>query len=650
MRRLVETCAASPGVDAAAVWLADGQGGLRLGTSASLADELRTPTSDSAVAHRRLAAQAFERREFFIARATFETNALSGTNVDSSSETTIDAADLPKRIAFVPLSSDRAEGMLELHVAESLALHESTLAAFVAIGRVVDDWLKRTRIRQLQQLDGWRGEEETLVRQLHGKLEIQSVATVLACEARVLLGCDRASVTVAHGPKQKLTAASGQDRIDPRAECAGRLEALARVVAKSKRPFRWDGEAAELSEPLAEALDRYLEEVPARSLWILPLAEEEEPRHDDPLRSDDPVAGRVLGTLILERLESVAEGELTLPRAERIARAGALALANAIAHERLFLLPVWRALGKTRELFRGKLLPKTLGGISVAIATLLILALVPIDFELWAEGELQPARRQNLYAELQGTVKDLEIETGDVVAPGETLMRLDDPELWIALERTTGELAATRERLRATEVALLKSRQLDADERRQLSAERSILREQLATLETQVALYFDKSERLKIEAPIAGEVVTWQARQKLADRPVSPGQLLLTVADSDGPWQLELFLEERQSGHLLAAWNDRAENESLPVRFLLASRPHETFAGTVASIQSAAELHPEEGNSVLVVVAIDDATREALGDPRAGQNVAARIDVGQAPIGYVWLHRGWEWALAYLWF
>lgn len=648
--RLVEACAASTWIDAAAVWLTEGEGRVRLAASASLPRMLLEPASEPAAAHRRLAAQAFQRRECFVARATFETESTSGATIDSSSETTIDAAELPTRIAFVPLTSDRHEGMLELHLAADVALQDSTLAAFVATGRAVDDWLKRTRIRQLQELDGWRGEEESLVRSLHAKLEIRTVATVLACEARRLLACDRASVTVSHGPKQKLISASGQDRIDPRAECGGRLEALARVVAESKRPFRWDGDAIELSEPLAEALDRYLEDVPARSLWILPLAKEEEPRHDDPLRSDDPVPGRVVGTLILERLQATAGSDSVLPRAERLARAGALALANAISHERLFLLPVWRTLGKTRELFRGKLLPKTLAAIGVAVVATLILSLVPIDFELWAEGQLQPARRQNLYAELPGTVKDLEIETGDVVASGETLLRLDDPELWIALERTTGELAATRERLRATEVALLKARQLSLDERRELSAERSILREQLATLESQAALYFDKAERLAVVSPIAGEIVTWQARQKLAGRPVSPGQLLLTVADANGPWQLELFLEERQSGHLLAAWNARPADESLPVRFLLASRPHESFRGTVASIQSAAELHPEEGNSVLVVVAIDDATREALGDPRAGQNVAARIDVGEAPIGYVWLHRGWEWALAYLWF
>jgi hypothetical protein len=49
---------------------------------------------------------------------------------------------------------------------------------------------------------------------------------------------------------------------------------------------------------------------------------------------------------------------------------------------------------------------------------------------------------------------------------------------------------------------------------------------------------------------LAGEVVTWDIHNRLIKRPVQRGQVLVRVADPDGPWQLEVYMPENHMGHV----------------------------------------------------------------------------------------------------
>jgi hypothetical protein len=61
-----------------------------------------------------------------------------------------------------------------------------------------------------------------------------------------------------------------------------------------------------------------------------------------------------------------------------------------------------------------------------------------------------------------------------------------------------------------------------------------------------------------------------------------------------------------------------------------------TLTGKVKEIGRTAEVHGEEGNTVLVRVAIDK--NDLPTEPRPGATVTAKIRVGRASIGYVWFH------------
>ena len=98
-------------------------------------------------------------------------------------------------------------------------------------------------------------------------------------------------------------------------------------------------------------------------------------------------------------------------------------------------------------------------------------------------------------------------------------------------------------------------------------------------------------------------------------------------------------------GHVARARRDSANNSAnnsadnaekdLPVAFFLKTHPGERFEGTVLEVHTSADVHADEGNTVLVRVAID---KDQLPDLRPGATVTAKIHCGRRPIGYVWFH------------
>ena len=123
---------------------------------------------------------------------------------------------------------------------------------------------------------------------------------------------------------------------------------------------------------------------------------------------------------------------------------------------------------------------------------------------------------------------------------------------------------------------------------------------------------------------------------RLKSLPVQRGQMLLTVADPSQPWQLELRMPEGRMGHVAAAQKRRKPD--LAVDYQLATEPGTTFNGTITEVQLAAEVHGEEGNTVLIKVAIN---KDELPHLRPGTTVTGRVFCGHRPLGYVWFHDVW---------
>jgi hypothetical protein len=135
-------------------------------------------------------------------------------------------------------------------------------------------------------------------------------------------------------------------------------------------------------------------------------------------------------------------------------------------------------------------------------------------------------------------------------------------------------------------------------------------------------------------------VLTWSTEELLVRRPVRRGQKLMTVANVDGPWILELQVPDSEIAHVQAGRT--AASSGQRVTFMLRTQPGEEYQGTVRQLATTVSEDPDPSEgapSVLVTVDID---RQAVPNLRPGASVSARIDCGRRSIGYVWLRQLWE--------
>ena len=175
-------------------------------------------------------------------------------------------------------------------------------------------------------------------------------------------------------------------------------------------------------------------------------------------------------------------------------------------------------------------------------------------------------------------------------------------------------------------------------ERLRIESQIAELTQQEVSLTKQFELIKEKRKQLTVLSPMDGEVVTWNVKELLERRPVTIGQVLMTVANPNNAWELEVQMPEKRMGHVAEQLKEYGgEIEKLKVTYIAATNPDDKLTGTVTEIHRMAELDEDEGHSVLVKVNInrDDIPDEVR---RPGATVTAKIYCGSRPIGYVWIH------------
>lgn len=482
-------------------------------------------------------------------------------------------------------------------------------------------YLKNRRLRQLAENQTLWRELESFLAAIHQSLDVRTTSYTVVNDGRRLIGCDRVSLALRSGGHCQIVAVSGLDSIDRRAAEVQSLAQLAEAVIRTGEPLASDSSRENVPPQIQQPLDEYVDRSHARHVVVLPLR--------PPQAADGQLP---LGALIVEQFRELRLAETVRARAGIVAQHSAAALANATEHSSLFLLPLWRALGQATWLFRGRALPKTLLAIGLVIVTAYGLAAVQTDFVVSAHGKLQPAERRDVFAPLDGIVAGVHVEHGQVVAPGECLAELTSTDLDLQLAGLIGRQTTNQERQTALSRALLDNKggsaRLAPAEENRLAGEMLQLQQEAASIEQELALVRQKQQQLRITAREPGRVVTWKVRDLLLQRPVIRGQSLLTIANTEGPWELELYLPERRVVHV-----QRAADEPLTATFVLASHPGQVFKGQVVEIEQSAEVRGDEGNTVLVRVAVDRRQLPPLHDQTT---VTAKLRCGRASLGYAW--------------
>jgi multidrug efflux pump subunit AcrA (membrane-fusion protein) len=470
-----------------------------------------------------------------------------------------------------PLKTDlETVGLVEIFQRSDAALsaQKGYLRFLLQMCELAVDFLKSHQLRHFSHRQVLWTQLEDFARVVHASLDPRETAYTIANEGRRLIECDRLSVAIRHGKKCKIEAISGQDVFDKRSNIVRLLGKLATAVTATGDAVWYTGETRDMAPQVEQAVEEYVDESHSKTVAILPLKRPAPPQEEDnPDKRDKPEPP--IGALIIEQIEDSRVPASMIQRVEVVGRHSSTALANAMEHQDLFLMPLWRLLGKTRWVLSARTLPKTISITAAILALVAFLSLWPARFEMEAKGTLEPVERRDVFAGIDGRIEELLVNHGDHVQSDQLLLQMRNTDLETGIADIGGQLLSTSQRILSVQRALVEESKLKVEERNRLAGELAELKEKQSSLEKQLALLKTKFAELSVKSPIDGQVVTWDLRNRLISRPVQRGQVLLRVADPNGPWQLELHMPENRMGNVARAQQEINDKSRDKLRKLL---------------------------------------------------------------------------------
>ena len=550
-----------------------------------------------------------------------------------------------------PLRSDQQiQGVLEIFQRPNpqQSMQQGYLRFVLRMCELAGDFLKTRTLRSFVDRQSLWSQLDQFTRVAHSSLDPHLTSFTLANEGRRLIQCDRVSVAIKTGRRCTIESVSGQDVFDKRSNVIMMLQKLASAVAATGEAVWYTGDTEHLPPQVEKAIQDYVDESHSKTVAVLPLKR--------PISGPDEMGraqtGEVIGALIVEQIEQAKVDASLVSRVDVVAEHAASALANSLDHNSIFLMPVWRTIGKAQWMVQARTLPKTIAAVAGALGLALFLMLFPWDFDLHGDGTLQSRLRRSVFAKTEGTVIRLNVEDGQVVDEGQMLVEMQNLDLENQLTKLTGEEAGYLKQIESYRE--LRGGTIDSFEDIKAASAIAQAEQGLNDVRAQIKLLEMQLDHLKVRSPIKGQVVTSQLLTRLSDRPVQIGEKLLEVADPRGELELEILMPETRIGHVkraeearLAALNKSGGGASeelkkgLPVHFTLATHPETPLTGYVKEIYPSAEVSEEQTSTVLVRVSID---REDLppvkegAQPQLGGGVSAKIKCGRRSIGYVYLH------------
>jgi multidrug efflux pump subunit AcrA (membrane-fusion protein) len=458
-----------------------------------------------------------------------------------------------------------------------------------------------------------------LILELYRDPCVSQVSLVAVNEGRSLIGCDRTSLIALHGRRADVLAVSGQERVVTRSNLVRAMADLAAALGDAERPLRYDGQPEQLPPPLRDAVLEYVKHSGARRIAAYPLRT----RLPDVGEPDREPRYETRGWLVCEDFQQPVAA-IEPARAQALCDHVAVALRNVRQLESA-ATPFRRAMRYFFARSEFKSARHAMITACVVLAAIIGVGVLPVRYRVEARGRLLPVRRSELFAPVDGRVKDVLVVANQTVTQGQVLLRLDS-------ERLANEVLTTRHQLEEKQqlLATLEAQAAettgrgDNHESIRLSGAISQTKIEIASAQGRLQSLEAEAAELEVRSPIDGTVTTFEPERLLLNRPVARGEALLEVMDTTGPWQLQLDLPAKRVGHVLAA-QAAANGAAVPVEFTLATQPDKEFAGALRTVSSRIVTSPDaESVAPLEVnVAVSD-----IAHPVAGADVIARVDCG----------------------
>ncbi|MGL6195236.1 MAG: efflux RND transporter periplasmic adaptor subunit [Thermoguttaceae bacterium] len=622
-----------------AIWTVDTRGALTLGFQVNMQELRLGESEDASKMHSRLLYKMLASNDpatLMMPRSSTEGDENVGNPTDCL-------------LVFAPIKTElETVGLIEVaQRADTGPVAQKGYLKFLEqMGGVAADFYKNRQLRNFGERQTLWTLLEEFTRTIHKTLDFRETAYTVANEGRRLIECDRVSVAITHGGKCRIESVSGQDMVDKRSTTVKLLSKLATAVVKCNEPIWYTGDTSDFAPQVEKAVEDYVDESHTKMVAVFPLTKKrlEEVAEEDINAREKPLPP--FGALIVEQIEDSRIPERMKKRVEIVADHACSALGNSMDHNSVFLMPLWRTIGKSKVLVTARMLPKTISVSVAIIALLLILLFVPYPFNMSADGRLEPIEKCKVFAEIPGIVEEIYVEPYSYVNAGDPIMRCRSPELERRKEALLGDRGTNQKEYESLK-KLINDPGASRERRTDLMIKQQEIEEKLKTNNILLQLLNEESAALTIRAPISGIVAKQDLKQDLLNRTVSGGVSLLEIANTDiaQPWKLEIEMPEKRVGYVLdylKGMQKSDPNAALDVDFVLASNTEVTYKGKVYEVHPRAETRGEGGaagggNTVLIRASIID-QNSLPSDIRLGTSCKAKVKCGKQPMGFVFFH------------
>ena len=542
----------------------------------------------------------------------------------------------PLALILAPIVvDDKIVGLLEVSLpADQERQHKRFLTRLTTelAGLIGTFWHKR-QWKQLQDQQQIWQHLEAFAAQIHQSLNPREVAYLAVNDGKRLVECDQLAVAQFRASSCEVLAINGAVAVERRSPLVQAMEAMLAAVADTSETIVYQGGRDESLPPkILAALDTYLTLSNCRLLVALPLID---PRLEG--------SSKVAGLLLAESFDATLQLQTLRPRLDFVARHIGPALSNALAMDRLPLKWLTRPLANVQHGLESKSRVRLLAFVSALVVLSALLTFVPLPLKPEATGQLVPQERRVVYSSLAGKILQLAVKQGDQVEKGQELLFVQDLDTQLKVDQLSVKISAFGQKLNSLEEQLNKL--VTAKERADNLNERIRTQYDLGKAKVERLLLLNENrnpQKAPMVAPLAGQVLTFDAKEKLLGKTVKVGDPLLRLAATDGPWEVELFIPERQAGLVRSALFRDGAGE-LDVDLLLTSDPHRVYKGKLYRGSLGGETIIQNDKVVLPahVTITDPVLIAQVARMPVGVEVHARVQCGHASAGYVLFNEIW---------
>jgi len=241
-------------------------------------------------------------------------------------------------------------------------------------------------------------------------------------------------------------------------------------------------------------------------------------------------------------------------------------------------------------------------------------------YRVTAQAALEGSVQRAVVAPVDGFITESSVRAGDIVEAGQLMGAFDDRDLDLEHRRLSSEKARHAREYRSA---------MAEHDRAQVS----IINARISQADAELQLIEHQLQRMQIQAPFNGVVVSGDLSQSLGS-PVERGDVLFEVAPLDA-WRLMLEVDEHDMQSVKIGQQGRLK---------LAGLPGTTLEFSVSRITPVSEA--ADGSNYFRIEA------ELIDAPailRPGMEGVGKIEIGDRRLLWIWTHRMFDWLRLTAW-